>query len=319
MRADRLLDLIALLRRHERMTSTQLAERLGVSRRTVLRDLDALSSAGVPVYAEHGRRGGFALLPGYRPETAGLTPTEASALFLPGGDVAASALGRGQEFRAARRKLEAVLDDDAARGVGDVARWLLVVPEGWGCAVEPPAMVPVAGAAAARRRIVDLAYRAVGQPMVVRRVRPMGLVLAGRSWYLLALRDDTGELRTYRAERIGALDETGSTFDPGDLTLEEAWQRARASLRGRAGIRVVVRAPTTSLSLVTFLMSQVGRIVEVRDETPGSHLVLGEADRLSAAATLLCGLGPRGEVMEPPKLRAAIHELASAALTRYAP
>ena len=73
MRADRLLELVALLRRHERLSATQLAERLCVSRRTVLRDLDALSLSGVPVYAEHGRNGGFSMLPGYRPETAGLT------------------------------------------------------------------------------------------------------------------------------------------------------------------------------------------------------------------------------------------------------
>ena len=117
MRADRLLDLVALLRRHERLSAAHLARRLGVSRRTVLRDLDALSLSGVPVYAVHGRNGGFALVPGSRPEQAGLTPGEATALFLPGGEAAAQALGRGAEFRSARGKLEAVLSDNVARSL----------------------------------------------------------------------------------------------------------------------------------------------------------------------------------------------------------
>ena len=308
MRADRLIDLIALLRRHERTTAAQLAEHLGVSRRTVLRDLDALSASGVPVFAEHGRGGGFSILPGYRPETAGLTAA--------GGEAAATALGRGAEFRSARRKLEAVLPDDAARGVGDVAGWLLVVPEGWGRPVDPPPAVPDLAAAAARHEVVDIAYRAVGQRRRTRRVRPIGLVLAGRTWYLLAQRDDSGEQRSYRVDRVGAVTPTGRRADPG-IALADAWRRARESFRERDGITVRLRVGEPFLPVVTYLASTSGRVTGTRDLGDAHHEVEVVVEHLRIATTLFAGLGDRAEILGPPELREAVAAVSRRNLERY--
>lgn len=318
MRADRLIDLVALLRRHERITAADLARRLGVSRRTILRDLDTLSLAGVPVFAEHGRGGGFSILPGYRPESAGLTSGEAQALFLPGGEAAARALGQGAVFRSARRKLEGVLSDETARAVGEVAGWLLVVPEGWGQPEEAPPAVSQLAAAVARREVIDLTYRAVRQDAQVRRVRPLGLVLAGRMWYLVALRDDSGAQRTYRADRVQGVAGTGRSFEP-DRTLTAAWEEAREALREREGETVILRTGPAALPVVRFVLSTVGRVVDVCEVGQGELQVAAVAERgLGAMVSLLAGLGERAEIISPPELIEAIVAVSRSNVARYA-
>lgn len=318
MRADRLIDLVALLRRHDRITAAALAARLGVSRRTVLRDLDTLSLAGVPVFAEHGRGGGFSILPGYRPESAGLTSVEAQALFLPGGEPAARALGQGAHFRSARRKLEGVLSDETARAVGEVAGWLLVVPEGWGQPEEAPESVATLAAAVARHEVIDLTYRAVGQQAQARRVRPLGLVLAGRTWYLLALRDDSGAQRTYRADRVQAVTGTGREFEP-DRSLEAAWAQARESLRHLDGVVVTVRTRPATLTVVRYVLALGGRVAEVREVGPDEMQVTAIAERgIGVMASLLAGLGERADIIGPPELLDGVIAVSRSNLTRYA-
>jgi predicted DNA-binding transcriptional regulator YafY len=316
MRAARLIDLVALLRRHERLTAGQLAQRLEVSRRTVLRDLQELSLSGVPVFAERGRRGGFSILPGYRPETAGLTGAEAEALFLPGGEQAADALGRGPDYRAARRKLEAVLSSDVARAVGDVSSWLLVAPEGWGRTVPTSGAVAPLAAAAARREVIDLRYRAVGEGARTRRVRPLGLVLAGRTWYLLACRDDSGEQRSYRVDRVTQVVPTGRQFEP-PTTLAKAWARARQGLQESGGVELRVRTREEALPVVRYLVSLAGRVTGTRRVDDGTFEVGGLVPRIQVAAALLAGLGERGEVLGPPELLEAIVALSRTNLERY--
>ena len=105
MRSDRLLSILLLLQTRGRQTARELAERLEVSERTIQRDLDALSAAGVPVYSERGRHGGAALLPGFRTDVSGLTPAEARALFVFGGRGAAGEPGLERDLQAALRKL----------------------------------------------------------------------------------------------------------------------------------------------------------------------------------------------------------------------
>lgn len=105
MRADRLVSLVLLLRQHGRLSATTLARELEVSTRTVLRDIEALSAAGVPVYAERGRHGGFALLPGFRTELTGLNPDEALALLVAGSRRGAQAFGLGSALASAMLKV----------------------------------------------------------------------------------------------------------------------------------------------------------------------------------------------------------------------
>src|SRR5882757_3589344 len=131
MRADRLLSLVLLLRVRGRMTATELARELEVSTRTVLRDIDALSTAGIPVYAERGRQGGFALLPGFSTDLTGLTPDEAVALLTARSAATSDALGLGTAFASAMRKVVAALPTATREDAVGAAERVLVRPGGW--------------------------------------------------------------------------------------------------------------------------------------------------------------------------------------------
>src|SRR6478735_11986067 len=129
MRADRLVSLVLLLRRRGQLTADTLARELEVSTRTVLRDIEALSAAGVPVYAERGRHGGFALLPGFRTELTGLNHDEALALLTAGSGRGEQAFGLGAALASALRKVVDALPDSHRSTASDAARRLLVEPE----------------------------------------------------------------------------------------------------------------------------------------------------------------------------------------------
>lgn len=128
MRADRLVSIVLLLRQRGRLTADTLARELEVSSRTVLRDIEALSAAGVPVYAERGRHGGFALLPGFRTELTGLNRDEALALLTAGSGRGEHVLGLGAALAAARRKVVDALPASQQSTASDAARRLLVEP-----------------------------------------------------------------------------------------------------------------------------------------------------------------------------------------------
>ena len=158
MRADRLLSLVLLLRHGGRMTAAQLARELEVSPRTVLRDVEALSSAGIPVYAERGRDGGFALLPGFTTDLSGLTHDEALALLTAQSRATPDALGLGPAFAAAVRKIVAGMPESARRTATDAADRVLVRQE-WHREREPEAHLAAVRRAVFAGRRVRLRYR----------------------------------------------------------------------------------------------------------------------------------------------------------------
>src|SRR5687767_10854570 len=178
MRADRLVSLVLLLRQHGRLSAATLARELEVSTRTVLRDIEALSTAGVPVYAERGRHGGFALLPGFQTELTGLNHDEALALLVAGSRRGAQVFGLGSALASAMLKVVEELPDEV---VAEVRRAVF---------------------AGHRLRI---RYEALDRAPEWRTVDPIGLVTVREQGYLLAKR--AGEDRTYRLSRILAAEE----------------------------------------------------------------------------------------------------------------
>ncbi|MEP9394454.1 MULTISPECIES: helix-turn-helix transcriptional regulator [Gordonia] len=224
MRADRLLSVLMLLRSRGRMTAAELAVELEVSERTVLRDIEALSASGVPVYSERGRHGGFALLPGYRTDLSGLTLSEAIAVLSGGGRIDSPAAA------SAKRKLEAALPEAHRSRVAAAAQRILVRPEGF---VRSPAtldeLAPVQQAVFDGRRI-RLTYQARGREPRERVLDPIGLIVAGDTWYLVANSD--GEERMYRVSRMSdvqILDEPANRDEQVDL--DEVWERHRDAFR----------------------------------------------------------------------------------------
>ena len=327
MRADRLLSLVLLLRHRGRMTASELAAELECSTRTVQRDVDALSAAGVPVYAERGRTGGFALLPGYRTDLTGMTQSESVALLVAGGGdgQASRSLGMAPALAAAMRKVVAALPDAQRATAQAAADRVLLHPErmiripvpGIAAAEPDPSGAPFSevqrGVFEGRRLRLTYRARDDGEPRT-RTVDPLGLVDAAGHWYLLALRD--GADRTYRLSRVSAaevLDEPAARPDGVDLAA--LWERRRAGF--------AASMPTLTARV---LVTDAG-LLRVPDAGPGPHARRPVADGrteveigfggLGHAVHVLWGLGPDAEALDPPELRAALADRAAATARRY--
>ena len=238
MRADRLVALVLLLQVHGQMTAPDLADRLEVSERTVRRDLDALLMAGLPLYSQRGRGGGWALLDGHKINLSGLTPDEAQALFLVAGPRAPAGLGVEEEVRSALRKLLAALPAPTRERAIQATGAVHVDPATWGRdADQPPMLGPVREAVVAGKQI-DLTYAKPGEQPALRRVNPYGLVAKGGVWYLLA--GSEAGLRTYRVSRATGVTITDEPVErPEDFDLAQAWDEVRDRLSRRRGTLAV--------------------------------------------------------------------------------
>ncbi|MCK2239102.1 MULTISPECIES: YafY family protein [unclassified Crossiella] len=323
MRADRLVSLVLLLRRHGRLSATALARELEVSTRTVLRDIEALSAAGVPVYAERGRLGGFALLPGFQTELTGLNHDEALALLVAGSRRGGQAFGLGSALASAMRKVVDALPESNRTTAAGAAQRLLIEPETDLLARRQVAEeVPAAVVAEVRRAVfaghkLRIHYAAADQAARWRTVDPIGLVTVRGQGYLLATR--SGADRTYRLSRILAAEELDEPAQrPDRVDLDRAWQERSTRFRtGGDQITVLLRLnPARRTDLV-------GTALTVRAEDTGEV----DADgwlRLAAtfqdarhAEWALWQLATNAEALAPQWLRTTLRERATAVLSCY--
>ena len=232
MRASRLVNLLLLLQSHGPQTATQLAAELEVSARTVYRDVDALAEAGVPIYAERGPTGGVRLVDGYRTRLTGLTADEAEALFLSGLPGPAAQLGLGTVVAAARLKVLAALPPELrTRAARIQSRFYLDAP-GWFQQAEALPSLEVLASAVWEAREVEVTYRR-DERVERRLLAPLGLVLKGGTWYLVAL--SKGEPRTFRVSRVEDTVLQGTFDRPADFDLAAFWVGLDDPLRGGPG------------------------------------------------------------------------------------
>lgn len=317
MRADRLVSLVLLLRQRGQLTATTLARELEVSTRTVLRDIEALSAAGVPVYAERGRRGGFALLPGFRAELTGLNHDEAVALLTAGSGRGERAFGLGSALASAMRKVVDALPE--GHRANDAAQRFLVEPETdllsrRAVTEEVPgtAMAEVRRAVLAGHRL-RIHYAAAGQPPEWRTVDPVGLVTVRDRGYLLATR--SGADRTYRLSRILEAEELAEPAQrPNRVDLDRVWRERCAQFLADDHITVLVRVkPARREDLL-------GTALAVRAEEPDAdgwlRLEVTYQDAWHAEWALW-QLGMNAEALAPPSLRSALRDRAAAIAARY--
>ncbi|MGP3960952.1 helix-turn-helix transcriptional regulator [Nonomuraea sp. 3N208] len=320
MRADRLVSLVLLLRQHGRLSATALARELEVSTRTVLRDIEALSAAGVPVYAERGRHGGFALLPGFRTELTGLNPDEALALLVAGSRRGAQAFGLGSALASAMLKVVDALPESYRDTAAGAAERLLIDPETDLLSRRLVAEeVPDAIAAEVLRAVfaghkLQIHYAAVDQTPKWRTVDPIGLVTIRDRGYLLATR--SGADRTYRLSRVLAAKELAEPAQrPDRVDLDRAWQERSTQFRtGGDQVTVLVRMdPARREDLV-------GTALAVRAEEADSDGWL----RLEVtfqdprhAEWALWQLSTNAEALAPQWLRNSLRNRAAAIATRY--
>ncbi|QKV95785.1 WYL domain-containing protein [Streptomyces sp. NA02950] len=233
MSASRLLSVVLLLQSRGRMSAQAIADELRVSVRTTYRDLTRLQAAGIPVYAETGRGGGYQLLDGYRTRLTGMSEGEARALFFAGLPGPAADLGLAGEVAAARLKLLAALPTGLREEAARTAAVFHVDAPGWYREPERTAHLPLLVDAVLTRRAVDVRYRRWRAPQEVnRRLRPYGLVLKSGTWYLVAATEKG--VATYRAAQVLDAVLSDERFDrPGDFDLGAYWTSYLEDFRTR--------------------------------------------------------------------------------------
>src|SRR5687768_17167482 len=211
MRASRLISLLMLLQARGRMTARELADELEVSIRTVYRDVEALHSAGIPLYGDAGPSGGYRLLDGYRTRLTGLTSGEAESLFLAGLPGPAAELGLGSVVAAAQLKMMAALPDELRDRAGRISsRFHLDTPGWYHDPDETPYLAAVADAVW-NERVLRIRYHRWKAPRdVTRTLEPYGLVLKAGRWYLVAR--GTERVSAYRVSAILELEPTEEYF-----------------------------------------------------------------------------------------------------------
>jgi predicted DNA-binding transcriptional regulator YafY len=316
VRASRLVSLLLLLQTRGHLTAPELATELEVSVRTVYRDVEALSAAGVPVYAEAGRGGGVRLVEGYRTRLTGLSAKEAEALLLGGTPGPVGELGLGTVFAAAQAKLLAAMPKEVADRAFVVRRRFHLDSAGWFKSSRVPAHLgPVATAVWEGRRL-EVVYRHYDSDEEAKRVLdPLGLVLKAGVWYLVASRD--GERRTYRISRIRSarvLDEESSR--PPDFDLPTYW--ADSVFRFEVGApRLAVTLLATSRAIAT--LHKHGYEAEpVESPARGKVQATAGFDDMDAAVRAIMPLGGAVEVLDPPELRDRLREAADEIVAVYA-
>ncbi|UUU21467.1 helix-turn-helix transcriptional regulator [Streptomyces sp. DSM 40750] len=312
MRAARLIKMVLLLQSRPSMTAAELARELEVSERTVTRDAQALSEAGVPVYADRGRAGGYRLIGGYRTRLTGLARTEAEALFLSGVPGALREMGLEDAASAARLKVSAALLPslrDASRTASQ--RFHLDAPS-WFKEPKTPELLPaVADAVWDDRRIVARYRR--GDTEVERELEPYGLVLKAGVWYLCArvpADGTTGSYRTYRIDRFTTVDADGTRFTRDEeFDLPAYWdEQTERFARSILHAEVVVRLSAEGVRRLPYVVDPVpARDALAAADAPDEHGRLTVTLRVESeevAHTQLTALGAEAEVLAPEGLRA---------------
>jgi predicted DNA-binding transcriptional regulator YafY len=317
MRASRLLSILMLLQARGRMSARALADEFEISVRTLYRDIDQLSAAGVPVYAERGRMGGFQLMDGYRTRLTGLTPAEAEALFLSGLPGPAAELGLGEAMADAQLKLLAALP--ARPGAGKVAARFHLDPVAWYRAPERADILPALARAVWDERRIRIRYES-WTGIVDRSLEPLGLVLKAGVWYLVAAAG--GRARTYKVSAIHTLDPTQEAFDrPPGFDLAAFWRDWAKDFETRIHSgEARVRLSTSGLRRLASLGAAIGEArVEAGADPDGWSLATVPIEATLPAAREFLRLGPDAEVLSPAELRAAMARLASETAALYAP
>ncbi|MFG2549969.1 helix-turn-helix transcriptional regulator [Streptomyces sp. NPDC048581] len=313
MKSSRLVSILLLLQTRGRMTAAQLAEELEVSVRTVYRDVDALSAAGVPLYGDAGHAGGYRLLDGYRTRLTGLTADEAEALFLAGVPGPAAELGLGSVLAAAQLKVRAALPAELRAHADRISGRFHLDAPGWYADGEEAPYLPAVADAVWNSRVLNVVYRRWREPTdVERRLEPYGLVLKAGRWYVVA---GPGP-RTFRVDQILELATSDEEFErPGDFDLAAYWTAYQRDFHDRLyRAEAVVRlAPGAALT------GPLARAVAAngRTDSDGWTQAVVPIESVDHAYGEFLRLGTDVEVLQPPELRARIARTAAELAGRY--
>jgi predicted DNA-binding transcriptional regulator YafY len=317
-----LLALLLLLQTRGRMTAQELAAELEVSVRTVYRDVESLGASGVPVYADRGPTGGYQLLDGYRTRLTGLSADEAESLFLAGLPGPAAELGLGTVLATAELKLLAALPPQLRDRAGRLRERFHLDPTGWFYSDEQTPHLAAVAAAIWEQRAIRVRYLRAGRSgEVTRMLEPLGVVLKGGAWYLVARA--SGQDRTYRVGRILELEPLNQHFErPERFDLANFWETWSESFEARMyrGEAVIKLSPRGREMLPYLAAPAVNRAVEESADSPDRdgwvRATIPIESREHASGELL-RLGAGVEVLAPLELRARIAETVASLARLY--
>jgi predicted DNA-binding transcriptional regulator YafY len=329
MKADRLVATLLLLQARKKVTAAEIAVELEVSERTARRDLEALSAAGIPVYAQPGRNGGWALLGGARTDLSGLTADEARAMFMVAGPAAAAT----PELKAALRKLVRALPEPFRASAQTAASSIIIEPGGWGRSGGGyrPKHLDAVQAAVANGVQVRLGYSDREGNSTTRLVHPLGLVVKGSVWYLVA-GTEAGQ-RTFRIGRVTSVEPTGEPVSrPEGFDLTEAWQQVVANVvELRSPHHVTAIADADCLMGLRWMFDRQLTVIADSGST-GSSPDVGSDRSPSAAARVtvrlggqsveriaqqIAGFGGRITVLAPEEARTKLAEIGAELAATY--
>ncbi|MFL5680137.1 MAG: helix-turn-helix transcriptional regulator [Chloroflexota bacterium] len=320
MRASRLVNLLLLLQTRGGMTAAELAGELEVSVRTVHRDVEALSEAGVPIYADRGPHGGVRLVEGYRTRLTGMTGEEAEALFLSGLPGPAAELGLGTVVAAARLKVMAALPTELRARASRLVERFHLDAAGWFQANEPVPHLSTLAEAVWETQRVRIDYER-GDRLVERTIEPLGLVLKAGVWYVVATTE--GQVRTYRISRVAAATALEERFErPASFDLAATWAESSAAYeRDAPRVDVTVRIRPDRLDRLAAAVGSraVDDAERLPDADPEGWLRLRlRLDWPPEVPGHLLSVGADLEVIDPPETRDRLVELARRVVARYA-
>ncbi|MFC6880915.1 MULTISPECIES: helix-turn-helix transcriptional regulator [Actinomadura] len=300
----RILTMLELLQAGQRVGGADLARRLGVDERTVRRYAARLDELGIPVVAERGRYGGYRLMPGYKLPPLMLTDDEATAVVL--GLLAGRRLGLpGQATESALAKIQRVLPAalrERVQALQDTLGFTLAARDA--AAPATAALLTLAAAARARRR-VRLRYRSWRGDASERDLDPYGLVFHSGRWYVTGHDHRSGEVRTFRVDRVESAEPGTATFeDPGDTDPVGHVTRSLANVPYAHDVEVLLE---TTLDEAR---RRIPAAVATLTETAGGVLMTTGAEHLDGMARMLAGLGWPFVVHRPDSLRDHVRDLA---------
>jgi predicted DNA-binding transcriptional regulator YafY len=318
MRADRLVSILLLLQVQRRITAGELAKRLEVSERTIHRDMDALSGAGVPVFAERGNGGGWSLMEAYRTNLTGLNHSEIQTLFLSKPPQLLTDLGLHQASEGALIKLLAALPSISRRDAEYARQRIHIDTAGWRNSPENVSALPSLQEAIWQEREIQFVYERVGCEPAERIVDPLGLVAKGSVWYLVAMHDQAA--RTYRVSRIRDVRMTDRPANrPADFDLVAYWKQSAAEFKASlprfyAKIRV---SPAVQRSML--YLTRASRVENSGPpDVDGWRTLDIRFDTEEEACQFVLSFGCEAEILDPESLRTKVLAGAQSILDRYA-
>jgi predicted DNA-binding transcriptional regulator YafY len=313
VRADRLVATLLYLQSRGRVTASEVAAELEVSIKTARRDLEALSIAGIPVYSQPGRGGGWALVGGARTDLSGLTAAEARTLFLVAGPSSAVT----PQAKAALRKLVRALPETFRAEAEKAASAIVLDPAAWGrTAPRTPPHLEVLQQAVIEGLQVRLSYTDAKGASTERVVHPLGLVSKGTTWYLVA--DTESGRRTFRVWRVCSAELTDAPADrPADFDLQRAWQEIVATIDDRRGLSHITAL--ADASVVRWLRVQLGTRLTVGApaEDGRVNVDIGFPESHDDPARELCAFGGALEVLAPAEVRDRMAEIGRELIARH--